>query len=224
MDRPAFSRAAQIAAALCGIAGVLMIGTSFGINTGPPLDAGTPQMIEFARTHFHQVMWGAWLQAVGPFLIMVFAGTLVCMANATNRLSGWLTLMGGGVLMMVSLSEVVCYICALGGNPETMGLIGNAIGHAIQHLYFIIAAPALFIPLGTVLLRTPVLPKTFAVLALILGGAFFVLGITSLNTLILSSAVTSLAAIQAFWWLAAAIALIVRSGRAQAAAPEMRRA
>jgi hypothetical protein len=200
-------------AGLSAILGVLMIGTSFGINTGPPLGASDAQMIAFASTHFRQVMLGSWLQAVGPLLIMAFALTVVHLAGAMNRISGWLTLLGASVLMMVSLAEVIFYICALDAVPASMGQIGNNIGHAIQHLYFIVAAPAVFFPLGAVLSRGRVLPRAFSILAFILGGGFFLIGIRSLSQPILSNAETSFAAIQALWWMAAAIALIARARR-----------
>ena len=200
-------------AGISAIVGVLMIGTSFGINTGPPLGASDAQMIEFASTHFRQVMVGSWLQAVGPFLIMAFALTLVRMAGAMNRVSGWLTLLGASVLMMVSLAEVIFYICALDAVPASMGQIGNNIGHAIQHLYFIIAAPAVFFPLGAVLAQAKVLPRVFSTLAFLLGGGFFLIGIRSLTQPILSNAETSFAAIQALWWMAAAVALMARARR-----------
>lgn len=207
------SRAQCVAAGLSGITGVLMIGTSFAINTGPPDGAGSAQLIAFAATHFRQVMWGAWLQAVGPLLILAFALALVHLAGAATRLSGSLTLLGATVLMTVSLAEVVFYISALGRIPDSMGLISIAIAHAIQHLYFIVAAPAVFFPLGAVLWTSTVLPRPFAVLAWVLGAAFFILGITSLCDLVLAPAVTSLAAVQALWWMAAAVALIARSAR-----------
>ena len=212
------TRTLCILSGIAGILGVLMIGTSFGINAGPPPDATAEQLVAFGQTHFKAILQGAWLQAVGPWLIIFFALTLVHLAGAFHRLSGWMTLFGAMVLMMVSLAEVVFYIAALFTEPPTMALISNEIAHAIQHLYFIVAAPSLFLPLGVVVLSSSILPRTFGYLALILGAAFFVLGMTSLFSLLLSSAVTSLAAIQAFWWAAAAIALIVRSKKIAARA------
>lgn len=200
-----------ILSAVAGIIGVLMIGYSFGINAGPPLNATNEQLILFAKTHYRAVLQGAWLQAVGPILIILFALAIVHLADATNRLSGWMTLLGSSILIMVSLTEVVCYIMALFTVPETMGAIGNNIGHAVQHLYFIIAAPSLFLPLAFVILSSTVLPRIFGYLAIILALAFIIVGITSLYHLILSSLDTSLAAIQALWWFAAAISLIIRS-------------
>jgi hypothetical protein len=213
MNQELSSRTLSIAAGLAGIAGVLMIGTSFGINQGPPLGASNEQLIAFAAANYRSVMWGAWLQSVGPLLIVGFALTLVKLAGATSRLSGWLTLFGGSVLMMVSLAEVIFYISALDSVPETMGALSNAIGHAIQHLYFFVAAPSLFFPMGAVIWNSKVLPRAFGALAFVLGSGFFVVGITTLYDPILSDRATSLAAVQAFWWLGAAIVLMARSKR-----------
>jgi hypothetical protein len=82
---------------------------------------------------------------------------------------------------------------------------------AVQHLYFMIAAPALFFPLGIVLLGSPVLPRLFGYLALLLAVVFESLGVIFLLTLTLPAAVTAVAGIQALWWLAAAVTLVVQS-------------
>ncbi len=120
---------------------------------------------------------------------------------------------GGTILMMVSLVEITFYISAL-SNPATMGLISLGLVHAVQHLYFIVAAPALFLPLGAVILGSRVLPRVFGYLALVLGVAFAILGVVYLTDLTLPAVVTAFAGIQAFWWLAAAITLIVRAVKA----------
>jgi hypothetical protein len=213
MDRRLSTKGLCILASTSCILGVLMIGTSFGINSGPPTGAGEEELIAFAATHFRAVLWGAWLQAVGPVLIMAFAFTLVYLAGATGTIAGWMTMLGGSILMMVSLAEVVFYISALDSVPTAMGIISNGIGHAIQHLYFFVAAPTLFLSLGCVLRGSQILPRALGILSELLGAAFFLLGITSLYEQILSPRVTALAAIQAFWWFAAAIVLIMRSGR-----------
>jgi hypothetical protein len=115
---------------------------------------------------------------------------------------------------MVSLVEIVFYISALYSNPATMALISGDLIHAVQHLYFIVAAPALFLPLGAVILGSRVLPRVFGYLALVLGAAFAILGVVTLFTLTLPAAVLAFAGIQTLWWLAAAITLIVRAVKA----------
>jgi hypothetical protein len=201
----------RILAALSGIVGVVLLGVSFTINPGPPANATTAQLIAFAKENFTPILWGAWMQAVGPLLILVFAFAIVCLSGATTRLSGWMTMFGGTILMVVSLIEITFYIGTLYG--ISTGLTSGDLIHAVQHLYFIVAAPALFLPMGVVILSSQVLPRVIGYLALALGAAFAILGVVFLTQLILPAWVTAFAGIQAFWWLAAAIIMIVRPGK-----------
>jgi len=197
--------------ALSCIAGVIMLIVSFSINPGPPSNATGAQLIAFGNQYFTSVLWGSWLQAVGPLLNVLFAFAIVCLAGATTRLAGWMTMFGGTILMMVSLVEITFYMSALNSDTATMALISLDLIHAVQHLYFIVAAPALFLPLGVVILGSHVLPRVFGYLSLVLGAAFAVLGVVTLFTLTLPVAVLAFAGIQTLWWLAAAITLIVRT-------------
>jgi hypothetical protein len=198
---------------LSGIIGVVLIGVSFNINPGPPPGATNAELMRFGQQYYASVLWGAWLQAVGPALIVLFAFSLVHLAGATQRLSGWMTFFGAATLMTVSLIEITFYISALHPDPPMMPFISLKIISAVQHLYFIVAAPALFLPLGVVLLGSSILPRLFGYLALLLATAFATLGVIFLLTLTLPAGVTAVAGVQALWWLAAALTLIVRSGR-----------
>ncbi len=209
MSRPLFSKLSG----LSGIVGVLMLGVSFATAVGPPVNATRAELVKFGQQHGAAVLWGAWLQAVGPVFIVLFAFALVHLAGASSRLSGWMTLFGASVLMTVSLIEITYYIGALFPDPEMMTSISLRTIYAVQHLYFIVAAPALFIPLGIVLLTSLLLPPIFGYLALLLGAVFAALGVAFLLTPVLPDMVTAFAGVQALWWLAAAITLIVRSGK-----------
>jgi hypothetical protein len=65
--------------------------------------------------------------------------------------------------------------------------------------YFIVAAPALFLPLGVVILGSRVLPRVFGYLALVLGAAFAILGVVFLFILTLPAAVLAFAGLQTLW-------------------------
>ena len=207
------SRLFCILGGLSGIVGVILILVSFNINSGPAPGVTSAELIKFGQQHYTSVLWGAWLQAVGPVLIILFAFSLVHLAGATHRLSGWMTFFGATMLMTVSLIEITFYISALHTDAPVMPFISLALISAVQHLYFIVAAPALFLPLGIVLLSSSVLPRLFGYLALLLGIVFAILGITFLLPLTLPAGVTAFAGVQAFWWLAAGITLIVQSGK-----------
>src|SRR5579864_3781640 len=204
------NRSLCILGGLAGVVGVVLLGLSFAINTGPPPNPTSAELTKFAQDNYANILWGAWLQAVGPFLIVLFAFSLVHLARATQRLAGWMTFFGATILMTVSLVEITFYIGALHADPAVMPYISLVLISAVQHLYFMIAAPSLFFPLAIVLLGSAVLPRLFGYLALLLGGVFAVLGAAFMLRLTLPDYITAFAAVQAIWWFAAAIALIAR--------------
>jgi hypothetical protein len=75
-----------------------------------------------------------------------------------------------------------------------------------------LAAPAVFFPLGAVILDSRVLPPVFGYLSLVLGAAFAVSGVVYLFAPILA-VVVALSIIQGGWFLAAAITLLAGSSR-----------
>ncbi len=200
----------RILSGLAGVGGVLLLVVSFAINTGPPADANSIQLAHFAQQNYIRILWGAWMQAIGPALIVLFAFFLVCAARATQRLAGWMTFFGASVLMTVSLIEITFYISALFPDPPVMPSVSLNFIAAVQHLYFMIAAPALFLPLGFILITSDVLPKAFGYLALGLAAIFLLLSGVFLLHLILPDGVTAFGALQALWWLAAAVTLVIR--------------
>jgi hypothetical protein len=208
-----------ILSGLSGVFGVLCLAGSFAINNGPPPGATATELARFAQQNFDKVMWGAWLQAVGPVLIVLFAFSLVRLAGATQQLAGWMTFFGASILMTVSLIEITFYIGALYPESAVMPAVSLNLISAVQHLYFMVAAPAFFFPLGTILIRSRILPKLFGYLALALAATFAVLAGVFLLHLALPSAVTGFAGVQAVWWLAAAITLAVRSGKISTESP-----
>ena len=197
---------------LAGVIGVVLLGLSFAINAGPPPNATSAELVKFGHDNYANILWGAWMQAVGPVLIVFFAFALVHLAGATQRMAGWMTFLGATILMTVSLVEITFYISALHTDPPMTPYISLALISAVQHLYFIVAAPSLFLPLGIVLLRSAVLPRAFGYLALALAAAFAALGAAYMLRLTLPAFVTGFAGVQALGWLAASIALIARSG------------
>lgn len=197
---------------LAGVIGVVLLGLSFAINAGPPPHATSAELMKFGQDNYANILWGVWMQAVGPVLIIFFAFSLVHLAGSAQRLSGWMTFLGATILMTVNLVEITFYISALHADPATMPYISLVLISAVQHLYFIVAAPSLFFPLSIVLLRSAVLPRPLGYLALALALIFAALGGAYMLRLTLPAFVTGFAGVQALWWLAASIWLIVRSG------------
>jgi hypothetical protein len=87
------------------------------------------------------------------------------------------------------------------------------IGKILLGGYWLIFAPALFLPLGTVLLSWQVLRGIFRSLVLLLAVVFAALGVIFLLTLTLPDAVTAFAGVLAIWSLAAAITIVARKWR-----------
>ena len=213
------TRTATLWAAVSGLVGTCMIGISFAINTGPPAGASGALLAAFGQQHHDAILWGAWLQAVGPALIAVFAFALVVLARATARLAGWMTLFGTATLMMVSLIEITGYIGTLQTSPATMAGTSLALIHSVQHLYFIVAAPAVWLPLGLVILGSGVLPRVLGYLAVVLAASYVLAGVVTLLDSTVPPAVQVAAGIApALWWLAAAATLLVRARQAPSTA------
>ena len=201
-------------AASCGILGPVTLVASFFINPAPPADATITQLAEFANRNHNTIIMGGWLQGIGSLLIVIFALALVHLAEATHRFAGWLTLLAGSTILMVSLVEVTFYLGAVqaAANGEVAsGMSSNNLIKAVQHVFLI--APALLLPLGVVLLGSRVLPRVFAPLGLALGLTLQILGLVGLFG-VLQPVIDVVLIVQAIWFVAAAIALIMRTGMA----------
>ena len=79
--------------------------------------------------------------------------------------------------------------------------------------YWLMLAPALFLPLGIIFLSSQVRRGLFGYVVLLLAVLFAALGAIFLFTLPLPDAVTVLAGVQAIWLLAAATKLLARNGK-----------
>ena len=151
-------------------------------------------------------------------LITVFTLAIVFLAGATTRLAGWMTLFGAATLMTVSLIEITGYIGTLHTSPATMPETSLALIHSVQHLWFIVAAPALWLPLGLVILGSGVLPRILGYLALVLAAGYALAGVLTLFDLTVPAAVQIAAGVlPALWWLAAAGTLLTRAREPSAA-------
>ncbi len=204
----------RLLAALCGIIGPVTLVGWFFINPGPAADASVPALAEFARRHHITIVLGGWLQGMGSLLLVIFALALVHLAGATHWFSGWLTLLAGASILAVSFVEITFYLGAVQGAANAdvaSGLASDNLRKAVQHVFLI--APALLLPLGMVLLCSQVLPRVLAYLALALGATLQILGLVGLFH-VLQPVIDVVLIVQALWFVAAAIALIVRPGKA----------
>ena len=194
--------------------------TSFVINPGPGSNPTAHELAVFGNSHHATILFGAWLQAVSPFLIMIFALGLLRLAGAASSFCAQLTQVGFVVLIVVSLFEVVFYLSAVNGDPATVGLVSLSLIHAAQHLFSIAAAPAVFLPFAVFILRTRALPLIFGYTGLTLGVLFATLGLVGLFRPI-QYMVDDLAFAQGVWWLLAASVQVWRTPAAALQANHM---
>jgi hypothetical protein len=210
-------RQSDLLTAACGIIGPAILVTSFLINPAPPADYTVDQLRDFAIRHHNGIVLGGWLQGMGSLLVVLFTLALVHLANATHRLAGWITLLAGASILMVSLVEIAFYLGAVKATESgdtTSALASNNLIKAVQHVFLI--APALLLPLGFVLLGSNVLPRAFAYLSLAMGAALQALGLLGLFN-VLQPVIDVLLIVQSFWFVAAAVALLVRGSETTAA-------
>ena len=203
-------RAPTILTALCGILGTVTLIGSFLLDPGPPPGSSVAQLIAFANQHHTAIILGSWLQGIGSLLTVVFALALVHLAGATHRFAGWVTLLAGASILGVSLVEITFYLAgaeAAVTDDVAIGAASSALITGVQHVFLI--APALLLPLGTVLLGSGVLPRAFAFLALGLGVILQALGLVGLFGA-LQPVVDAVLIVQGIWFLAAAVTLLVR--------------
>ncbi len=209
----------RILIALCGILGTVLLGLYFGVGFSvglAQLPPGTTaaQVVSIGKEYRNLWFLGTWLQATGSLLSVVFFLALVQRAGRTASLAGLITIIGSAVLIAVVLVEGVFTIdlaqAAVNGHPTT-SLASFDIMSVFTYVYPIVPAPVIFLALGTILLGSPLLPRVLGYLAFGLGIAFAVVGFIGLfTTPLLTIIVLSL---QALWVLAAAITLLVRSGK-----------
>ena len=198
-------------AALCGIIGPVILVGSFVINQAPPAGYTIAQLQDFTLQHHNGIVLGGWLQGIGSLLIVLFAIALVHLADATQHFAGWITQLSGATILMVSLAEVTFYLGTVQATEigDTASALSSAnLIKAVQHVFLI--APALLLPLGFVLLRSSVLPRVFAYLALVLGAILQIFGLLGLFN-VLQPVIDSLVGVQSLWFVVAAIALAIRA-------------
>ena len=118
-------------------------------------------------------------------------------------------------LLLIAIAQSA----ALGGQQTATALVAYGLFAAAEHVFLL--SPPLLLPLGLILLRTPVLPRPFTWLAVILGVIGPVLGLAGLFTVTANNngpagvAINALVAAQGLWIIAAAVALPLRRPNAR---------
>ena len=217
---PAVSAGWRWLAGAAGLAGAAALGLSFGVLPSPPaLNAPLAALIRYGAAHQHLLMAAAWLEGTGTTLYVIFVLALVHLAGARAGLAGRVTTLASAVVLAVSLVYDVTLIAiaqsaALGGRQTTTALVAYGLFAATEHVFLL--APPLFLPLGLILLRTAILPRPFALLAMTFGIIAPFLGLAGLFTVTannngpVGAAINVLVAAEALWIIAASLTLPLR--------------
>jgi hypothetical protein len=175
-------------AAMAGFGGAVALGASFGLLPHPPPPTATvAELTHYAAAHPHVMLAAAWLEGTGTLLQVTFVLALGHLAGARAALVGKIITVACATVLGVTLVYDVMLIAialsaTLGGPPTTTAVVAYGLFAAVEHV-FLIALPLLLpLPLGLILLRTPLLPRVFAWLAVILGALGPVLGLAALFT------------------------------------------
>ncbi len=205
--------------AMCGILGtaalVVYFSAPFWLFTLPAANATDAQLLAFGTQNKGVLLLDTWLQAAGSLLSVIFALALVHLAGATQRLAGRLTLLVSGVILTLSLAEGGYALGALqGGMNGHLETVRAGIDFNSVFIHVFGLTPSLFLMLGFALLGTPLLPKVFSYLAITLGILFQMLGTAGLFSDAALLPFLIVVITQNVWTIAAAITLVVRSGKA----------
>jgi hypothetical protein len=214
-----FRRFHRQAIALSGIMGIVFLGLYFGIGAaiglaGLPPDTPAGEVLRTATQYHNMWLVGTWLQATGSLFCVIFFLGLVHLAGGSVRFAGVLTLLGSAVLLGVVLIEGVFTLDlaqAAADGHQAASVTSFDVMTVFTHVYPIVPAPLIFLSLGTVLSGSHVLPRIFASLALALGCLYAAAGLVGLFTSPILTLIPL--GLQSLWIIAAAIALLSRSGR-----------
>lgn len=203
--------------ALCGLAGVLMLGVYFGIPVPQPGPEATIKQVSDFATHYSALlMVGGGLQVTGTLLACLFFLGLIHLAHGLGRLAGLVALFGTATLLATALIEAVLgmatSIATSSGHPEA-AVVCWVVQGVFVHVFPIGPAPIVFLAIG-VLLVSPgpviVLPRAVGYLALVLGVAFEAVGLLGLLVPAATAVIIVLLIAQEVWIATASIVLLTR--------------
>jgi hypothetical protein len=213
-------RRLRILGAACGIAGPIALTLYFSAPALLAFPAGTvsnADLAAYTAGHASIFYLGAWLQATGAALSVIFFLTLVQLAGAARRLSGLVTIVASALLLAVVLVEGAFLMAVPGAaasdNTAAMRLAFDLSNGGFVRVFPLAPASATFVALGAALLGADVLHRSFGYLAIAIGAAFEIAGFAAIWSGAGLTAALILSIGQEFWILAAAIALALSARR-----------
>jgi hypothetical protein len=211
--------AARRLISITGLLGAALFGAYFGVPAFvSPLGAvlyathpSTTQLIAVGARYEQLVTVGVWLQATGSTFSVLFFLGLVSWSRSRGSLRGQIVALGSAALVALVLAEglfTLTWATASAAGESVSARVAFDLMSRFVQLFPVVPAPAVYLPLGSILLRSRVLPRWLAITALALGGAFLAVGVAEIFLPVAQAIAAGLAAVQAIWIVAAALALL----------------
>jgi hypothetical protein len=200
--------------AVCGIAGPVALTIYFvapAFANWPYAGAPTEDLIGYASTHAILFFAGAWFQATGALLSVLFFLVLRQLSSARDDLAGTVVSVAAALLLAVVLVEAALLVAvpvgAAAGDAATVTTTFTLSNGVFARVFPLAPAPLIFGGLGVLLLRGDVLPRAFAVTALGLAILFELAGIAAIFSTAGLIFAVAMSILQEIWIVAAAVAL-----------------
>ncbi len=201
-------------AAVCGIAAPIALTVYFAapaLTNWPYAGASAAHLTTYANTHQTLFFAGAWFQATGTLLSIVFFLAIVQLAGAATRLPGLVVIVASAALLGLVLVEAALLmevpLAAAHEDSATVVTTFDLSNGVFARVFPLAPASAAYIGLGAVILGSSVLHRWFGYVAMGLGLAFEVAGIVALFTIVGLILAIILSVVQELWIIAAAVAL-----------------
>jgi hypothetical protein len=202
-------------AGLCGIAGPIALTVYFAapaLTNWPYAGASAAELTAYANSHQTLFFAGAWFQATGTLLSIVFFLAIVQLAGAPTRLPGLVVIVASAALLGLVLVEAALLIevplAAANGDSATVVTTFALSNGVFARVFPLAPASATYIGLGVVILGSRVMHRGFGYVAVGLGLAFEVAGIVAVFTIVGLILAIVLSVVQELWIIAAAVALL----------------
>jgi len=199
---------------VCGIIGPLLLTMYFATPafvSWPTAGASPDQLMQYAKTHEVIFYLGAWLQATGALLCVVFFLVLVQLAGAQRYLAGLITIVAVALLLTVVVIEAAMLVAVpFGADNNDAATVATtfALSNGVFVRVFPLApATAVFAGVAAVLFRSHVLAVGFAWAALAIAALFELAGIAAIFSAAGLILAILLSIAQEVWIVAAAVGL-----------------
>lgn len=208
------SKSAIRLTAASGLAGTLALAAYFAAPAflGWPFAGASPvRLSAYALDHQALFYAGAWLQSTGTLLSVIFFVALVRMTGAAGGLAATLVIVTAASLLSIVLVEsafmVAVPMAASSGDTATVATTFALSNGVFVRVFPLAPSSATYIALGLALLSHGPLHKGFGYAAIAIGSMFELGGIVAIISSPALVVLAVLAAGQALWVAAAAVAL-----------------